>query len=334
MSLLSSLHTWLFNSPPPSNTSSIQANLASTPCRFPLDNSTSSTHTLPDGRKIGYAQYGSPTGKPILYNHGFPGSRLEAAQFDDLGRELGLRIIAIDRPGIGWSSPHPGAKLLDWPKDVEHLAESLNLEKYAVMGASGGGPATLACAFALPSHKLSAAALVCSMGPPDIGMKGADWAHWIGWPYGIRYAPYWTGRMFWRSSAIGRLDLPDEKRVEMFIKEGASAIESERNVLTDVNFARLSCMVTREAFAQGYDYVWDDGKMSCRDFGFRVQDIRKDLEVQLWYGMKDTFVPLVHGLQIAARLGEGAELRVEDEAHAGILVHWKREILEGLRRSI
>jgi hypothetical protein len=86
-----------------------------------------------------------------------------------------------------------------------------------------------------------------------------------------------------------------------------------------------------EAFAQGYDGVWDDGKRSCRPWGFRVEDIRRDLRVQMWYGKKDVFVPLVQGMKIRERLGEMAELRVEEESHAGILMHWKREILEGLR---
>jgi alpha-beta hydrolase superfamily lysophospholipase len=131
MSLISALNAWLFgtnNSSPP-----IPAVTTNSPCRYLLDNSTSATLTLPDGRKLGYAQYGSPTGKAILYNHGFPGSRLEASQHHDLCTELGLRMIAIDRPGHGWSSPHPGAKLLDWPKDVERLTEHLQLESYSVM---------------------------------------------------------------------------------------------------------------------------------------------------------------------------------------------------------
>jgi hypothetical protein len=127
MSLISTIQTWLFPTTTPSPPSS------PTPCRFLLDNSTSSTLTLPDGRKLGYAQYGSPTGKPILYQHGFPGSRLEASQLHDLSTELNLRIIALDRPGHGWSSPYPGAKLLDWPKDIQHLTDHLNLESYSVM---------------------------------------------------------------------------------------------------------------------------------------------------------------------------------------------------------
>jgi alpha-beta hydrolase superfamily lysophospholipase len=131
MSLISTLKAWLF--PPSPHSEDLSKYSPSQPCRYLLDNSTSATLTLPDGRKLGYAQYGSPTGKAILYNHGFPGSRIEASQHHDLCRELGLRMIAIDRPGHGWSSPHRGAKLLDWPKDLECLAEHLGLETYAVM---------------------------------------------------------------------------------------------------------------------------------------------------------------------------------------------------------
>lgn len=100
---------------------------------FRLDNDSSDTLTLPDGRKLGYAQYGSLTGQVILYQHGLPGSRVEAAVYDDLGLELGARIIAVDRPGMGWSSPNPGRTLLDHPKDLEHLAKHLELDDYKVL---------------------------------------------------------------------------------------------------------------------------------------------------------------------------------------------------------
>lgn len=102
-------------------------------CRFPLDDDSSDALTLPDGRKLGYAQYGLLTGKPIFYLHGLPGARTEAACFEDLARELGARIIAADRPGIGWSSPHAGRSLLDHPKDLEELANHLKLDKYGVL---------------------------------------------------------------------------------------------------------------------------------------------------------------------------------------------------------
>jgi hypothetical protein len=131
MSLISTLKAWLFGSN--NDIPSTAPKSSAQPCRYLLDNSTSDTLTLPDGRKLGYAQYGSPTGKALLYNHGFPGSRLEASQHHDLCLKLGLRLIAIDRPGHGWSSPHPGAKLLDWPEDVKCLTEHLGLASYSVM---------------------------------------------------------------------------------------------------------------------------------------------------------------------------------------------------------
>jgi hypothetical protein len=101
--------------------------------RYRLDNDSSAIVILPDGRKLGYAEYGSPTGRAVLYQHGLPGSRIEAAAFHELGLELGVRIIAPDRPGYGWSSPHPGRTLLDWPKDLDHLIKHLQLKEYAVL---------------------------------------------------------------------------------------------------------------------------------------------------------------------------------------------------------
>jgi pimeloyl-ACP methyl ester carboxylesterase len=131
MSLITNLKAWIFGNK--DTQVSTPVTLSDQPCRFRLDNDSSATLTLPDGRKLGYAQYGSLTGRAVLYQHGFPGSRLEAAQHHDICMELGLRMIAIDRPGYGWSSPHPGGKLLDWPKDLEVLTEHLGLENYSVM---------------------------------------------------------------------------------------------------------------------------------------------------------------------------------------------------------
>ncbi|KAH8725023.1 alpha/beta hydrolase [Phaeosphaeriaceae sp. PMI808] len=332
MSFISNLLTWFHD--PTTATPLSEPLIDNSPCRFFLDNSTSATMTLPDGRKLGYAQYGSPTGKAILYNHGFPGSRLEGAAHHKDALELGLRFISIDRPGFGWSSPRAGGKVIDWAKDVQCLAEHLELEEYAVMGTSGGGPPTLACAYGLPSTKLKAVAIVCGMGPPDIGMRGAGWLHRLGWPHGIRYAPAWMGRILWRSQAIGRIELHEEKQLELMLRDSANAIESERDIFTDLDFMRLCLRACREAFAQGYAHMWADGVRSCMDFGFRVEDVRKDLKVHLWYGTIDTFVPIVHGRTIAERLGEGAVRHFKEEGHAGISVHWRREILEALRDSM
>jgi pimeloyl-ACP methyl ester carboxylesterase len=70
--------------------------------------------TLDDGRTVGYAEFGSLDGRSVLWCHGEPGSRLEAEAFAPAATEHGLRIIGIDRPGYGLSSPRPGRSIVDW----------------------------------------------------------------------------------------------------------------------------------------------------------------------------------------------------------------------------
>jgi hypothetical protein len=135
------------------------------PCKHRLDNGTSNTVTLPDGRKLGYAQYGSLTGVPIFYLHGFPGSRIEASSLHDFGLELGVRFISTDRPGIGWSSPHPGRTLTDFAKDLEYLADHLELEPYSVLVRKSIHPSSHGRHTNAAKREYQAAALTLSHAP-------------------------------------------------------------------------------------------------------------------------------------------------------------------------
>ncbi|KAF2434330.1 alpha/beta-hydrolase [Tothia fuscella] len=305
-------------------------------CRFRLDNSSSNTFTLPDGRKLGYAQYGSLTGKPILYCHGLPGSRIEATYHDDLGKSIGARIIAIDRPGHGWSTPNPNRTLLGFVRDIERLAEHLELEFYSVMGVSGGGPSALACAFALPADKLKSVTIVVGLGPPDIGMRGARWQNYAGFTWGYLYFPT-PCKWFFQREPSGRLDLTEEQRAELLLqavsKPGAVPNEKDLVFLKDEDLLRMMMRSHSEAFTNGFDAVIQDGQLMCKDFGFRVEDIRPDLPVHLWYAEHDIYVPPNHGVVLKERLGERATLRMEDETHASIQVNFHEEILRELVES-
>lgn len=126
----SSLRAWLFGSKPGTNTGVAGSSGTSVVSE---EDSESRVLTLPDGRKLGYAQFGLSTGKPIFFCHGLPGSRIEAGHLHDAAREVGARIIAADRPGTGLSSLQPGRTLLDHPKDLEHLAAHLKLQEYGVL---------------------------------------------------------------------------------------------------------------------------------------------------------------------------------------------------------
>jgi pimeloyl-ACP methyl ester carboxylesterase len=190
----------------------------------------------------------------------------------------------------------------------------------------------------MPREKLKCVSLVCGLGPPDIGMSGADFLHRLGFPYGWRYAPAFLIRYFLQREPAGRVDWSDEKRLELtqqsVSKSRATANPKDVALWTDEGLLRLSLRSVRESYTQGFDGVSLDGRLMCMDFGFRVEDIRPDLPVQLWYGKLDTDVPPNHGLQIAARLGGRAVLRVEDETHGGISQNWKKEELEALLKSM
>lgn len=187
----------------------------------------------------------------------------------------------------------------------------------------------------MPSDKLKCVAIVCGLGPPDIGMRGANLIHYVGFSFGWKYAPYWVMRWFWKSDPAGRLDLSDDERLERVLRDLSrpgprAAHPKDLEVMKDISFPILYLRSSRETFAQGYDGVTLDGRLMCNDWGFRLEDIRHDLPVQLWYGNLDTFIPIRHGEQIAARLDGRATLRAEDETHASIFVNYKRAALMGV----
>ncbi len=180
--------------------------------------------------------------------------------------------------------------------------------------------------------------MVAALGPPDIGMRGARWVNRLGFPYGFRFCPASLNRWFWRRQAYGKVELGEEERLGMVLK-GVEAnrkgmTQREYDAIRDEEFQRMALRSTAEGFRQGYDGVLLDGKLCCLDFGFRVEDFREDLKVQLWYGKRDVFVPPNHGVQLAKRLGGRVELHLEDETHVSLTVYRRKEILENMLRAM
>jgi pimeloyl-ACP methyl ester carboxylesterase len=122
------------------------------------------TIQLSDGRTLAYLESGDPAGRPLFYFHGGPGSRLEGLLFDELNQQLGIRMIATERPGYGLSDVQKDRTYLDWPGDVSELADQLGIERFAVLGWSSGGPYAAAVARRIP-QRLTVAAIVAGEGP-------------------------------------------------------------------------------------------------------------------------------------------------------------------------
>jgi hypothetical protein len=91
--------------------------------------SAGKTIQLSDGRSLAYLDSGNPEGRPVFYFHGGPGSRLEGYLYNELNQQLGIRMIAIDRPGYGLSDFQEDRTYLDWPDDVSELANQLGIDR-------------------------------------------------------------------------------------------------------------------------------------------------------------------------------------------------------------
>ncbi|SDO75494.1 Pimeloyl-ACP methyl ester carboxylesterase [Paenibacillus sp. yr247] len=128
--------------------------------------------SLPDGRKIGFAQYGNPVGFPLFFFHGTPSSRINSTvktlhTLISHPNTPQFRVIALERPGYGISDPQPDRTLNDWVQDTLITADLLGIEKFAIMGVSGGGPYAIAVSHGAP-ERVTRTAILSGIGPLDV----------------------------------------------------------------------------------------------------------------------------------------------------------------------
>ncbi|HTO01767.1 MAG TPA: alpha/beta hydrolase, partial [Microthrixaceae bacterium] len=103
--------------------------------------------TVTGGRKFGWAEFGHPDGDVVLWFHGTPGARFQIPPgIDEIALQRGFRVIGVERPGTGSSTNHYYRRIKEFGPDIEALADGLGIERFGVVGLSGGGPYTLAVA--------------------------------------------------------------------------------------------------------------------------------------------------------------------------------------------
>lgn len=304
-----------------------------------LDDDSTDTMILPDGRTLCFAQYGSSSGPAVFYLHGGGDARKGGALFEEPAKRLGARVIACDRPGIGGSSPQPNRTVLDHARDVQRLADHLEIGEFCVVGVSGGGPYALACAASIPTERLKGVAIVCGLGPPSINLAYAGWSMWL-MLKGHEYCPailhWYTKRL-----SASLLKLSDEEVCKMYQQQWRpgrlswfNLNEKDARVLQDDHFVALAVKGNREYLAQGAHWYMEEWRVWTSDIGFRFEDIRTDLPVHLWYGKLDSGIPPRMGEEIAARLGGRAMLNIEEEGHVSLVMNCRLRILENLLASI
>jgi pimeloyl-ACP methyl ester carboxylesterase len=270
---------------------------------------------LAGGRGLGFTDYGPADGFPVLFFHGFGTTRVICPPVEPAA-ELGLRLIAVDRPGIGLSEPMPGRRLLDWPADVAAVADELGLQKFSIVGWSGGGPYAMACAVEMP-ERVRSIALVSSPAPLAGGESGylrrfdrhavraASRTPWI-----VRLAMWQWGRSQRKDAAR----FFDESVADMCAEDQAVLAEPELRDRMIANSAEL--------YRQGGRGMYDEALILARPWGFELSDVK--VPVDIWYGVKDGTVPEGMTAHLARNI-EGAELhQYADEGHHLLYSHWPR----------
>jgi pimeloyl-ACP methyl ester carboxylesterase len=115
-----------------------------------------------DDRQIGFAEFGDPQGRAVFWLHGTPGARrqipMEARVYAE---QRQIRLIGVDRPGIGSSTPYQYDTVFAFADDLRTIADTLGIDRMEVIGLSGGGPYTLACAAAMPDRVVAAGVIGC-----------------------------------------------------------------------------------------------------------------------------------------------------------------------------
>lgn len=263
-----------------------------------------------EGRRIGFAEFGAPRGKAVFWFHGTPGARrqipVEARLFAD--RE-NIRLIGVDRPGIGSSTPFQYDNVLGFARDVQTIADTLGVDEMAVVGLSGGGPYTLACAAGMPDRVVAAGVLggvAPTCGPDAIG--GGLMA------LGSAVAP-----ILEVAGAPIRITAGTVIRLVRPIASPALDIyallspEGDRRLLLRPEFKAMFLDDLLNGSRKQLAAPFADVVVFARDWGFRLDQVK--VPVRWWHGDRDHIIPFSHGRHVVDRLPDAELYHLPGESH-------------------
>jgi pimeloyl-ACP methyl ester carboxylesterase len=264
------------------------------------------------GRRLSFAEFGVPRGAAIVWMHGTPGARrqipVEARRFAE---DNDLRIIGIDRPGIGSSTPYLYPHILDWTADLVELCDVLDIEKLHVIGLSGGGPYALAAGAALPD-RVDGVGVLGGVAPtqgPDAISGGL-----------VTLAPYVAPLLSLTRVPLGFLMAQAIRVVRPLagpILDGYAAVQprGDKELLARPEFRAmfLDDLLNGARFQVSAPLA--DVILFTRAWGFDLADVQ--VPVHLWHGDSDHIIPHAHGVHVAARLPHATFSTIPGESHLG-----------------
>jgi pimeloyl-ACP methyl ester carboxylesterase len=273
-----------------------------------------------DGSVIAVEVVGEPAAAPVLFCHGLADSRLSARLFAPVAGELGLRIVAPDRPGTGGTDPRRLGRLVDWVQDAALVLDATAAGPAALLGVSGGGPFAAACAAAIPG-RVRSLTLVSSLGLPGWPTRGMAPGERLSLEI-ARRAPAFGGWFLGRLAALGR------RSPRLFLRISTSEMPGTDRQALDQPGSRDAFLASYlEAFRRGDGGVAQDLRVLTRPWGFELGSIK----VPAWvhHGDADNTVPPQHARLFAEAI-PGAQLKLHPGLGHFSIFDATREILAAL----
>jgi pimeloyl-ACP methyl ester carboxylesterase len=263
-----------------------------------------------DDRQLGFAEFGDPQGRAVFWLHGTPGARrqipTEARVF---AQDHSIRLIGVDRPGIGSSTPHQYDTAVAFADDLRAVADTLGVGKMAIVGLSGGGPYTLGCAAAMPERIVTVGVLggvaptrgVDAIGGGVMALASyvAPLLERVGLP--IRLAAV---AIIWAVRPLAEPALSLYARVSP---------EADRRLLARPEFKAMFLDDLLNGSRKQLAAPFADVVVFARDWGFRLEQVK--VPVCWWHGDRDHIVPFEHGRHVVARLPDAELHRMPGESH-------------------
>ena len=254
------------------------------------------TITMHDGRSVGFCDYGSPGQTAMVWCHGGPGSKLEPSWVADDAARAGLRLIGIDRPGYGLSTPQPGRTIGGWVPDALAVVDHLGIAQFLTLGVSTGGAYALA---------------VASRSPRVIGSLACGAVSDMRWAEGK--AMNVCNHLFWNASdrdeacAIGRAAF-GERGENVLASTAVAADAADAALFAQPDFLPWWVSIVPDMFTSGVAGYVDD-RLADRD-GWGTFDVtRITCPVTVLHGAIDGYLPVANAHHTAA-IVPGATLRI------------------------
>lgn len=291
-------------------------------------NSVHRQFRLTDGRVISYQEYGDPKGEPVIYCHSILGSRLENFIDEiDWANRTKLRLIIPERPGYGFSSPHP-TSYIQWAEDLREFLDGNGLDSVALIGFAAGGIYAAAAAVGL-GQRIRHLVLVSTYVQPEANQELKLIAPLYRMHIRLAQTNPKLHQMF---SLIMRRGFSKDP-IGFFTMLTHDFRQEDSQTIQSSWFQSRYLVGVREATRQGVEACSKELTRIVENWQFEMSDIH--CPVTIWHGEQDQQTPVSQVKQLCQQLPQSDLQLLPGHGQLVIYDHWPMilaELSQGLRK--